>query len=140
MTTLKQKVLISAAVISTSLMMSVSSAWAITSCWQASDPPGCWLQCTFGGPCPLESVSQVSTAIEFKLPKADSEASQHFGEVLKKREGPSLKEINRSREMYGKVSGQTCKPEQLLAVMTKAVDQSKDHLGAAQIVAKSCLK
>ncbi|MBT2132247.1 hypothetical protein [Aliiroseovarius lamellibrachiae] len=124
----------------TSLMMSMSSAWAITSCWQASDPPGCWLQCTFGGPCPLESVAGEGAAIEVELPNPETGASHEFARTLKDIGKIDVDGFKKSRDAYRKIGAQTCKPQELVEVMTKAVGQGKGHMAAAGAVAKNCFK
>lgn len=136
----KKKAFMGVAVAATSLMMSMSSAWAIGSCWQASDPPGCWLQCTFGGPCPLDSIAGSGSAIQAELPGAKTEVSQKFTATLKNLGKPDVDGFKKSREAYREIGGQTCKPEQLVAVMTDAVGQAKDHMAAAGTVAKTCFK
>lgn len=136
----KKNAFLGVAVAATSLMMSMSSAWAISSCWQASDPPGCWLQCTFGGPCQLDSVSSSGSAIQAELPNAKTEVSQKFTATLKNLGKADVDGFEKSRDVYREIGGQTCKPEQLVAVMTDAVGQGKDHMAAANTVAKTCFK
>jgi hypothetical protein len=109
------------------MMALPTSAFAITSCWQASDPPGCWLQCTFGGPCPLESISGEAVAeIEFKLPSAKTEMSQKVSERLKKMAKMDKDSLMRSRKMFaGSTLVQTCEPEKLLGVIGETASPMK---------------
>ncbi len=137
---MSKRTVLGGVIAATSLMMSMSSAWAITSCWQAADPPGCWLQCTFDGPCPLESIAAEGSAIEVQVPGAKTQISQEFAETLKGLGKVDVSGLKKSRSTYRKIGAQTCKPQELVEVMTKAVGQGKGHMAAAGIVAKSCFK
>ena len=136
-----KKTLTASAVMAASLFVSASSAMAITSCWDAPDPPGCTLQCWFGGPCPLEQVRAKGPVIGFKLPDGSGKGAEEFRAALLKFDPIKGETVNTIRkEFSGRVKTQTCAPDDLLDVLTKAVSTSKEHRQAAAMVAKACFK
>lgn len=136
-----KKTVAASAVMAAGLIGSASSALAITSCWEAADPPGCTLQCWFGGPCPLDQIKARGPEIGFKLPQGATKGTAEFYAGLKSL-GPIKAEALTSirKEFSDRPKTQTCAPDDLLGVMTKAVSTSKDHRQAAEMVAKTCLK
>jgi len=109
------------------MMALPTSVLAATSCWTTADPPGCWLQCTFGGPCPLESISGKAVAeIDFKLPSAKSEMSQKVSKRLQEAAKMDKDSLMRSREMFaGSSLVQVCEPEKLLGVIGETASPMK---------------
>jgi len=109
-----------------------SPAFAITSCWQASDPIGCWLQCNLGGPCEIEWYGSVmNNRIEISLPNSKSDAYREVSKELKEKFGTKNSKGKMSNEwVVAKLNKkstlvQTCSPEKLLAVIGKTQSPQK---------------
>ena len=107
-------------IISMSILFTSTSAIAIESCWEASDPVGCAIQCAVMGegnyPCPVGSASKGKISIEIRLPSSKTEEYKKVKESLvsqikkaglKKRGKPltdvSLKQICSSKELLSVV-------------------------------------
>lgn len=118
----------------TFIAMTPTPAHAATSCWGTSDPPGCWLQCSFGGPCPLEKVKvrEGFENVRYKLLSQRSEAYQQALESMKKRSKMDAESFNRNRVELKRPLRQICEPEKLLAVMGETLSPRK--------VAGTCFK
>lgn len=107
-----------------------SQAMAVSSCWYTWDPIGCWLQCTFGGPCEVDSIaSEGAIVVGIQLPSPKSEAYKKVAGSLSKqlKSPPESKKFMRPNDLK-----QVCKPEELLSV----VDDTK--LRDAGVILDKC--
>ncbi|MGL1921309.1 MAG: hypothetical protein OCD03_09785 [Hyphomicrobiales bacterium] len=95
-----------------------TSASAASSCWSTWDPVGCWLQCTFNGPCPV-SASAGAFETDIELPSPKTEEYQSVAKKLIANVKLDKDTLMKSREWVKGPMKQTCKPEELLQVINK---------------------
>jgi len=97
-------------------------SFAINSCWQASDPPGCWLQCNFGGPCPVPwYVNARYENVNYNLNNSNSKLYKEVVSIIKKdaKKDKRAKSKKALKVKKGVTLYQTCSANKLLETIKK---------------------